>query len=284
MKKIIISILILLPTLCVHSQMVGIKTLNPLEALHVDGSVYIEGVSKMGGSYHQNTSTQIELGETNKGFLPNRVALVSLTSTSPLTNPVIGTIVHNITNTILVPYGYYYWSGNKWTPLLSQVSRVTANSYDLLASASSVATSANASENGTKMSIGNIVSVSPETHNYFEIQEPGSFVFALRIYGGSSVATGKNSGRACIFFTLLVNGVKKDMQAIDWSLVSSTSAGANPTVGGTAMLVGADLVVGDKVEFTVAHDDGGWSRNVLLLANFTGELKANRTSLTFWKL
>ncbi|HBX52099.1 MAG: hypothetical protein A2275_04715 [Bacteroidetes bacterium RIFOXYA12_FULL_35_11] len=60
----------------------------------------------------------LEMESTNKGFLPPRVAINSVSSASPLTAPVsAGMLVYSSGG--IVPDGFYYWDGTKWRPILS---------------------------------------------------------------------------------------------------------------------------------------------------------------------
>lgn len=63
-----------------------------------------------------NVNSLLELESTDKGFLPPRVALNSLTSYAPLTSSVAeGTLVYSDGGTLVD--GYYYWNGTKWVAL-----------------------------------------------------------------------------------------------------------------------------------------------------------------------
>lgn len=76
-----------------------------------------------------NANSMLELESTNKGFLPPRVALNSLTSTSPMTATVAeGTLVYSVGGTL--PNGYYYWNASRWVML-----RVARDNYVLVKSA-----------------------------------------------------------------------------------------------------------------------------------------------------
>src|SRR3989338_1308643 len=60
-----------------------------------------------------NANSLLELESTDKGFLPPRVALNSLTSSAPLTAAVAeGTLVYSDGGTLVD--GYYYWNGTRW--------------------------------------------------------------------------------------------------------------------------------------------------------------------------
>ncbi|MBT1689898.1 hypothetical protein [Dawidia soli] len=61
----------------------------------------------------------LELESTNKGFLPPRVALTSLSSVAPLTGAVpTGMLVYSSGG--VVADGYYYWNATQWVPFIYQ--------------------------------------------------------------------------------------------------------------------------------------------------------------------
>ncbi|MEO6613394.1 MAG: hypothetical protein ABIT05_08965 [Chitinophagaceae bacterium] len=63
-----------------------------------------------------NSNSLLEMESTNKGFLPPRVALNSLTSVSPLTGTVpSGMLVFSTGGSLT--NGYYYWNGAQWVRL-----------------------------------------------------------------------------------------------------------------------------------------------------------------------
>ena len=63
-----------------------------------------------------NANSLLEMESTNKGFLPPRVALSSLTSVSPLSGTVpAGMMVYSSGGS--VADGFYFWDGTKWATL-----------------------------------------------------------------------------------------------------------------------------------------------------------------------
>lgn len=63
-----------------------------------------------------DANSLLEMESTNKGFLPPRVTLTSLSSVSPLTATVpVGMTVFNSAGSL--PYGFYYWDGTEWKKL-----------------------------------------------------------------------------------------------------------------------------------------------------------------------
>ncbi|MDF3026965.1 MAG: hypothetical protein K0S23_1272 [Fluviicola sp.] len=65
-----------------------------------------------------NANSMLELESTNKGFLPPRVPLNSLTSSAPMTAAIAeGTVVYSDGGTL--PDGFYYWNSTRWILLSS---------------------------------------------------------------------------------------------------------------------------------------------------------------------
>jgi len=65
-----------------------------------------------------NANSMLELESTNKGFLPPRVPLNSLTSPSPMSVTIAeGTLVYSDGGTL--PDGYYYWNSARWMLIAS---------------------------------------------------------------------------------------------------------------------------------------------------------------------
>ncbi|KXH79095.1 hypothetical protein [Chryseobacterium kwangjuense] len=61
-----------------------------------------------------NQQSLLELYSTNTGFLPPRLALVSITSAAPLSQHVKGMMVYNITNNGAISEGLYVSNGTEW--------------------------------------------------------------------------------------------------------------------------------------------------------------------------
>jgi hypothetical protein len=78
---------------------------------------------KIGDNPNQiNVNSLLELESINKGFLPPRVALQSVSSTTPLTSTTpAGMLVYSSGGSI--DDGYYTWSGAKWLPIATGFNR-----------------------------------------------------------------------------------------------------------------------------------------------------------------
>ena len=82
-------------------------------------TVFAEAQVKIGNNPATiNSNSLLELESTNKGFLPPRVALNSLSSASPLTGTVpTGMMVFSSGGTL--SDGYYYWDAAAWKLLIT---------------------------------------------------------------------------------------------------------------------------------------------------------------------
>lgn len=80
-------------------------------------TIYAQAQVKIGNNPATiNSNSLLELESTNKGFLPPRVALNSISSVSPLTGTVpAGMLVFSTEGTLAD--GYYYWNGTQWVIL-----------------------------------------------------------------------------------------------------------------------------------------------------------------------
>lgn len=80
-------------------------------------SLFIQAQVKIGNNPGTiDPNSLLELESTNKGFLPPRVALNSLSSVTPLTGTVpAGMLVFSTGGTLTD--GYYYWDGTEWQRL-----------------------------------------------------------------------------------------------------------------------------------------------------------------------
>lgn len=111
-----------------------------------------------------NPNSLLELESANKGFLTPRVALVSLTSSAPLTGAVpAGMMVYSIGGTIAD--GIYVWDGTKWGTL-AQSSMILKTVNATLLTTETVVLAVNninltlpvvgAAENGLEITVKNV--------------------------------------------------------------------------------------------------------------------------------
>ncbi len=88
--------------------------------------IFINGFSQnVGvGTIMPDSSAQLDVFSTNKGFLPPRVALTATNVTSPVAFPAPGLLVFNSATSGVLPYnvspGYYYWNGISWYPVINK--------------------------------------------------------------------------------------------------------------------------------------------------------------------
>jgi len=94
-----------------------IETNNEANALFVDG-----GNDNIGlGTNSPDTSSQLDMNDSDRGLLINRVTLSATNVAAPVTTPATGLLVYNTAtsgsgNTAVSP-GFYYWDGTRWVAL-----------------------------------------------------------------------------------------------------------------------------------------------------------------------
>ena len=76
------------------------------------------------GTTAPHASAKLDVSATNKGFLPPRIALLSITDVATIASPATGLIIYNTATAGTTPNnvipGYYYWDGSKWNALVDQ--------------------------------------------------------------------------------------------------------------------------------------------------------------------
>lgn len=262
---------------------VGIGTASPVQDLHVVGNEYVTGVAKIGGDTTISPGAQLHLADTDKGFLPNRVALLSASQKAPVTNAVDGMLVYNTTTVGvegLYP-GYYYWYNDSWKRL---VDKLPVNSSRILNLASNVTSTYCVSNNSDNRA--RTISFDKE----IVAQEDGSYAFQLRMYGTVNIINNLYRGRTIFFFFVyrIRNGVATivDAAEVNFYLPIST-AGDDVSQTYTLMLNAPDCQAGDKLEIRFGDYYGGNTANrkasyTLVSSPYQGQ--AARTSMIFWKL
>jgi hypothetical protein len=73
------------------------------------------------GTTTPNASAKLDVYSTNKGFLPPRVTLTSVSDVSTITSPAEGLLVYNL-GSVGLQAGYYYWNGANWATIATATS------------------------------------------------------------------------------------------------------------------------------------------------------------------
>jgi hypothetical protein len=68
------------------------------------------------GTTTPNASAKLDVYSTNKGFLPPRVTLTSVTDATTIASPAEGLLVYNL-GSVGLQSGYYYWNGANWATI-----------------------------------------------------------------------------------------------------------------------------------------------------------------------
>lgn len=73
------------------------------------------------GTTNPNSSAQLDITSTSKGFLPPRVALTGTADVSTIVSPATGLLIYNTATAGTAPNnvvpGYYYYNGTQWLHL-----------------------------------------------------------------------------------------------------------------------------------------------------------------------
>ena len=69
------------------------------------------------GTTTPDASAKLDVTATNKGFLPPRVTLTSVTDNSTISNPATGLLIYNTGNNVGLAAGYYFWNGSAWATI-----------------------------------------------------------------------------------------------------------------------------------------------------------------------
>jgi hypothetical protein len=94
-----------------------VQTENSANSLFVDGANDNIGM----GTDTPDNSAQLELADTDRGILVNRVALTATNVAAPVASPADGLLVYNTANsssgsTEVLP-GFYYWDSGRWVAM-----------------------------------------------------------------------------------------------------------------------------------------------------------------------
>jgi hypothetical protein len=99
------------------------------------------------GTTTPNASAKLDVYSTNKGFLPPRVTLTSVSDATTIASPAEGLLVYNL-GSVGLQAGYYYWNGANWATIATATSAgngVTASDmvkiYDGVGNAATINTS-----------------------------------------------------------------------------------------------------------------------------------------------
>jgi hypothetical protein len=81
------------------------------------------------GTTTPDASAKLDVSASNKGFLPPRVTLTSVTDTATIPSPATGLLVYNTGNNVGLVAGYYYWNGASWATIATATGSGVSSSY-----------------------------------------------------------------------------------------------------------------------------------------------------------
>lgn len=136
------------------------------------------------GTSTPDASAKLEVSATNKGFLPPRVTLTSVTDTTTIPSPATGLLVYNNGSGGLQA-GYYYWNGTSWSTIATAVSPDQSVDY----------IQASLSANQTLSSAGNII-FNTATGTGITLSSGGFNLIANKTYKLEAAIGGTSGGYA----------------------------------------------------------------------------------------
>jgi hypothetical protein len=81
------------------------------------------------GTTTPEASAKLDVTSSNKGFLPPRITLTSLTDITTIPNPATGLLVYNTGNNVGLVAGFYYWNGSSWATIATATGSGVSASY-----------------------------------------------------------------------------------------------------------------------------------------------------------
>lgn len=316
--KIIILLIASLSILQVQAQ-VGIKTDNPKGALHIDGKgnnpqsgTILDAQKKddlsinsslgsmnvgIGTIPEDDSNAQLELGGIKSAFLPNRIALKSITDYVTVPNPVAGMIVYNTTNNpgIGLEPGLYTFNNDKWNQIQTKEVASVIEQRDLwVASGSRVQPETNSKAHERPARSRILLWADPATGKtnepFITLPETGSYVFSFRLYMDQSANAVSSRYRALLYlWALKGNNNFAPADSLPAGVTVEDGAEINMTAYPSATQMTTTLTLtasgnkGDKISFRIGATTTsgiytGYPRAAPL------QITPMRTSLIFWKL
>ena len=225
-------------------QMKNFKTISICLFLFFTGQTALNAQVKIGDNPNTiNVNSLLELESTNKGFLPPKVALTSVSSPSPLAAPVpSGMIVYNSGGTI--NKGTYQWNGAKWQSF--SMDNAVRNNFVLVKSAADFPAPVNGVITlvaGTLYEINGTVTLSDKIDlNGCGLQGDDAGNDKLIYTGGTELFTGANVGNITFLsltapsgkiFNINGGGLNKNLIVQNCFFIGCNTVGTIENVGGT---------------------------------------------------
>ncbi|HXU26744.1 MAG TPA: hypothetical protein VN698_05885 [Bacteroidia bacterium] len=230
-----------------------------------------------------NSNSMLEIESTNKGFLPPRVTITSLTSASPLSGTVTaGMLVYSSGGS--VTDGYYFWNGTKWLSISTSTSR---SNYVIVKSASDFPTPVGGVITlaaGTLYEINGTVAVSNKIDlNGCSIQGDDATNDKLVYTGSSELFTGSNVGNLSYLTLVAASGKIFNVSAgganVNFLVQNCYFIGCN-TVG-TIQGVGGTVYFANVAYFANTNGITFQNDNNVVLNNTLWDVSNHNTYETF---
>lgn len=282
-KKILLLMGIFSIGVALHAQ-VGVNTQNPQGVFHIDikgntngatnisDDIIINSDGGTGGNLSMGgvpvPSTSIALHSSNKGFIPNRVSLLSDIDVTTVASPISGMVVYNIEPSGSFPNavipGFYMYTGTRWERL--RTGRYIPSNKSLLLQNNVTSTAHTTTGNAPALDFGKLI-----------IYEDGAYTFSFNLSATSSTgALSSAVTRGVIYLYAFKKGLNdSDFSLLDYIEINPPLFANGASFNTTAFLALA-LQAGDEMQFRIHHNV-----NYPSITYVSGE---GRTFLTYWML
>jgi len=228
----------------IQKKMKNFKCISVFLALTIIGAGDFKAQVKIGDNPNViNANSLLELESSDKGFLPPRVALQSVTSPSPLAAPVpTGMIVYSSNGS--VSNGCYMWNGSKWETF--SMGNAVRNNFVLVKSASDLPAPVSGVITlvaGTLYEINGTVTLSDMINlNGCSVQGDDGGNDKIIYTGSAEMFTGAGAGNISYLtltaasgkvFNINAGGQNKNIIVQNCFIVGSNSVGSIQGVGGS---------------------------------------------------
>lgn len=219
----------------------------------------------VGAIPEDNSNLQLQLGGVKSAFLPNRIALKSVTDNITVANPVAGMIVYNTTNNpgIGLEPGLYTFFNNKWNEIQTKEVASVIERRDLwVASGNRVQPETNSKAHERPARSRILLWADPATGKtnepFITLPETGSYVFSFRLYMDQSANAASNRYRGLLYLWALkgdnnftpADNLPSNVTLEDGAEINMT---AYPTASQltTTLTLTASGNKGDKISFRI---------------------------------
>lgn len=128
-----------------------------------------------------DNSAALKVESNDKGILIPRVALISSTDITTVPNPTISLLIYNTATAGNVSEGYYFWNGNYWDVINSQLKTYAVAKYETTNSSTNINQTLTSAPVFGSETQNDLPAVFVQTGNQLQVMQGGRYSIALNI-------------------------------------------------------------------------------------------------------